>query len=460
MNPLESFGFITEDTRIVLMDPFGKIIYTTASYFESRGLNGPKFPKLKILSKNGKFTNLTNVRVFIDGSRINVIRASHGTIKVTDNCIVPIYRNKEYMEIPANEIQLHDCLIEASLKNMVKEEDRLEEINLIDLIPIHSSISIVATFKIATLLANFPINGSEEDRIKLRERYIKEGISLDNYKLIRNKLANSIDENELYLIHKKSSPVVKPIPAKYKLTREFGRFYGLFYSEGCIDDYDNRICITNCDPEIIDFAKMYLAALLHRDKVNIHVVNGCSHIRLRSSLFASLFKNGVLGIHRGSGNLKLPEWFFFANDDFLKGFLSGVIDGDGFVTPQSYTRIKTSSETFAEDIQAICSRLGYIVSVCVEKTKGERVCINGIPCTRNFDNYVITINNPDIVDMNLYDSIKARKLHGYIDERTRRRNRTYDNRVSHIDSYDFNGYVYQIETADHYFAAGTQLLHD
>ena len=51
MNPLESFGFITEDTRIVLMDPFGKIIYTTASYFESRGLNGPKFPKLKILSK-------------------------------------------------------------------------------------------------------------------------------------------------------------------------------------------------------------------------------------------------------------------------------------------------------------------------------------------------------------------------------------------------------------------------
>lgn len=456
MNPLESFGFITEDTRIVLIDPFGKIIYTTASYFKLRGLNGPKFPKLKILSKNGKFTNLTNVRVFIDRSRINIIRASHGTIKVTDNCIVPIYRNKEYMEIPAKDVKTNDCLVEVSLKNIVREEDKLQEINLIDMIPFHSNISVVSTPKLAKLIADNP-NISEENKIKIAAGKL---ISLDYYKLVHNKLGDVIDENELNLIIKMKYTSTKPIPAKYKLTREFGRFYGLFYSEGYIDDYDNRICITNCDPEIIDFAKMYLATLLHRDKVNIHVVNGCSHIRLRSSLFALLFRNGVLGIHRGSGNLKLPEWFFFANDDFLKGFLSGVIDGDGFVTPQSYTRIKTSSETFAEDIQAICSRLGYIVSVCVEKTKGERVCINGIPCTRNFDNYVITINNPDIVDMNLYDSIKARKLHGYIDERTRRRNRTYDNRVSHIDSYDFNGYVYQIETADHYFAAGTQLLHD
>ena len=325
MNPLESFGFITEDTRIVLMDPFGKIIYTTASYFESRGLNGPKFPKLKILSKNGKFTNLTNVRVFIDGSRINVIRASHGTIKVTDNCIVPIYRNTEYMEIPAKNVKTNDCLVESSLKNIVREEDKLQEINLIDMIPFHSNISVVSTPKLAKLIADITPNISEENKIKIAAGKL---IPLDYYKLIHNKLGDVIDENELDLIIKMKYTSTKPIPAKYKLTKEFGRFYGLFYSEGYIDDYDNRICITNCDPEIIDFAKTYLAELLHRDKANIHVVNGCSHIRLYSSLFASLFRNGVLGIHRGSGNLKLPEWFFFANDDFLKGFLSGEANNE------------------------------------------------------------------------------------------------------------------------------------
>ena len=367
MNPLESFGFITEDTRIVLMDPFGKIIYTTASYFESRGLSGPKFPKLKILSNNGKFTNLTNVRVFIDGSRINIIRASHGTIKVTDNCIVPIYRNKEYMEIPAKDVKTNDCLVEVSLKNIVREEDKLQEINLIDIIPFHSNISVVSTPKLAKLIADINPNISEENKIKIAAGKL---IPLDYYKLIHNKLGDVIDENELNLIIKTKYTSTKPIPVKYKLTREFGRFYGLLYSEGFVGRY--RICITNTDPEIIDFAKTYLASLLHKDKVTVGVnENKCSMIILNSVLFASLFRNCVLGIHRGSGNLKLPEWFFFANDDFLKGFLSGVIDGDGYATPQSYTRIKTSSETFAEDIQAICSRLGYIVSVCVEKTKNK-----------------------------------------------------------------------------------------
>lgn len=457
MNPLESFGFITEDTRIVLMDPFGKIIYTTASYFESRGLNGPKFPKLKILSKNGKFTNLTNVRVFIDGSRINVIRASHGTIKVTDNCIIPIYRNREYMEIPAKDVKTNDCLVESSLKNIVREEDKLQEINLIDMIPFHSNISVVSTPKLVKLIADIAPNISEENKIKIAAGKL---ISLDYYKLIRNKLGDVIDENELNLTVQTKYRPMKPIPAKYKLTKEFGRFYGLFYSEGYIH-HDKEIIITNSDPEIIDFAKAYLAELLHRDKATVGVVNGCSKISLCSSLFTPLFGNDILGHHNGSGDLKLPEWFFFANDDFLKGFLSGVIDGDGCINiSHNYTEIYTSSETFAEDIQAICSRLGYIVSVRVEKTKGKINHINGKISTCNFDQYVITIGNPDIVDMNLHDSIKARKLHGYIDERTRRRNRTYDNRVSHIDSYDFNGYVYQIETADHYFAAGTQLLHD
>ena len=458
MNPLESFGFITEDTRIVLMDPFGKIIYTTASYFEPRGLNGPKFPKLKILSKNGKFTNLTNVRVFIDGSRINVIRASHGTIKVTDNCIVPIYRNKEYMEIPAKDVKTNDCLVEASLKNIVKEENKLQEINLIDLIPIHSNISVVGTPKLADFMTNIKPNISEKDKTKMRKRCTREGMSLDNYKYMRGQFVGGIDENELSLIFKKSSNAIKPIPAKYKLTREFGRFYGLLYSEGYIEY--NEIQITNSDPEIIDFTKLYLAELLHRDKVSIRVnANGCSEIRLFSKIFALMFKNDILGHHNGSGDLKLPEWFFFANDEFLKGFLSGVIDGDGCISIQK-TIIYTSSEAFAEDIQAICSRLGYIISVHVKKLKGTIARFGDRSYPRNFDNYIITINNLDIVDMNLYDSIKARKLNGYIRDCKCRRNQTYYNRVQYNKQYNFEGYVYQIETANHYVAAGTQLLHD
>ena len=441
------------------MSPSDRVIYTTASYFKCLGIGTAKLHGWKILSTDGKFTDLISVSMWESG-HINVIRSSHGTIKVTNNQIIPIYRKCEYMEIPAKEIQLHDCLIEVPLKGMIKEEDKLQEINLIDLIPFHSNISIVVTPKIATLLANFPINGSEEDRVKLREKCIKEGISFDSYKLIRGQLADIIDENELSLIFKKSSNDIKPIPVKYKLTREFGRFYGLLYSEGFVDY--RRICITNTDPEIIDFAKTYLAKLLHGDKVNINVnANGCSIIELYSVLFASLFKNNILGFHHGSGNLKLPNWFFFANDDFLKGFLSGVIDGDGCIeTSCNRTRIYTSSIIFAEDIQAICSRLGYITSVYVRRRKGTIAPFKNRTSIRNFDEYNVTINNLDIINIDLHDSIKARKLNGYSDRRKYILNRTYYNRVYSIEKYDFNNCVYSFETGDHYFAAGTQLLHD
>ena len=455
-----SHDCVSGDTRIVLMDPNGRVIYTTASYFKRLGIGTAKLYGWKILSTDGKFTDLISVSVHTGVNYINMIRASHGMIQVTDNQIIPIYRKKEYMEIPAKNIQKYDCLIEASLKDMVKEEDKLQEINLIDLIPFHSNISIVVTPKLATLLANIPINGSEEDRIKLRERCIKEGISLDNYKLIRGRLVDDIDENELGLIFKKSSNAIKPIPAKYKLSREFGRFYGLLYSEGCITR--NSIYITNSDSEIIDFVKMYFAKLLHREKINISIAaNGCSNIQLNSVLFASLFRNNILGTHYGSGNLKLPNWFFFANDDFLKGFLSGVIDGDGFIdVPQNYTRICTSSETFAEDIQAVCSRLGYIASVSVIRLKGRINPFKDKIYTHNFNYYVVTIINLDIDDMNLHDSIKARKLKGYTRERKYIRNRIYDNRAHSIEKCDFNDCVYGFETSNHYFTAGTQLLHD
>ena len=453
------YGGVSGDTRIVLKNPAERVIYTTASYFLRFGIGKTTFHDWKILSKDDKFTDLISVSVHTGVNYINMIRASHGTIKVTNNQIVPIYRKQKYMEIPAKDIQKYDCLIEASLKDMVKEEDKLQEINLIDLIPIHSNISIVVTPKIATLLANIPINESEEDRAKLRERCIKENISLDNYKLIRDHLADDINENELGLIFKTATNNIKPIPTKYKLTRKFGRFYGLLYSEGYVTH--DSICITNSDPEIIDFAKTYLAELLHRDKINIHVhPNECSNIGLCSVLFASLFRNNILGFHHGSGNLKLPNWFFFANDEFLKGFLSGVIDGDGSIVPQSYTRIYTSSETFAEDIQAICSRLGYITSMSIIETKGRIIHIRDKTYTRNFDEYRVTIDNLDVVDMDIHDSIKARKLNGYTRERKRIVNRTYWNLVHSIEKYDFNNCVYDFETSDHYFTTGTQLLHD
>ena len=459
LDSIFSHNCITGNTRIVLMNPAGRVIYTTASYFRRLGPGVTMLHGWKILSSDGKFVDLINVSIRMETDHVNIIRASHGTIRVTDEHIIPVYRKCNYMELPAKDVQPYDCLIEVPLKDMVKEEDKLQEINLIDLLPANSNLLIAGTPKLAALMADINPDISEEEKAKMLTGDLIPDIELNYYRSVREQLADVINEDELCLVSKKASLTMKPIPVKYKLTREFGRFYGLFYSEGCVNG--NLICITNSDPEIIDFAKTYLAALLHREKVTVSVnKNGCSIVSSHSVLLASLFRNNILGVHNGSGDLKLPNWFFFANDEFLKGFLSGVIDGDGSVVPQNYTRIITSSETFAEDIQAVCSRLGYIVSTSVDKQKGKIAHFKDRISIRKFDNYRVTIDNLDVVDMDLHDSIKARKLKGYTRERQYILSKTYSNRVYSIEKRDFNNYVYDFETGDHYFAAGTQKLHN
>lgn len=459
LDSIFSHNCITGNTRIVLMNPVGRVIYTTASYFRRLGPGVTMFHGWKILSSGGKFVDLINVSIRMETDHVNIIRASHGTIRVTDEHIIPVYRKCKYMELPAKDVQPYDCLIEVPLKDIVKEEDKLQEINLIDLLPANSNLLIAGTPKLAALMADINPDISEEEKAKMLAGDLIPDIELNYYRSVREQLADVIDEDELCLVSKKASLTMKPIPVKYKLTREFGRFYGLFYSEGCVKG--NQICITNSDPEIIDFAKTYLAALLHREKATVDVnKNGCSIISSQSVLLASLFRNNILGVHNGSGELKLPNWFFFANDEFLKGFLSGVIDGDGSVVPQNYTRIITSSETFAEDIQAVCSRLGYIVSTSVDKQKGKIAHFKDRISIRKFDNYRVTIDNLDVVDMDLHDSIKARKLKGYTRERQYILSKTYSNRVYSIEKRDFNNYVYDFETGDHYFAAGTQKIHN
>ena len=471
INGINSCNCITGDTRIVLKNPSGKIIYTTASYFKRLGIGVTTLPGWKILSKDGKFVDLFNVSIRMEMDHVNAIRASYGTVKVTDNHIVPIYRKKKYMEIPAKDVKLNDCLVEASLKGMVKEKDKLKEINLIDMLPDNTNVVIVGTPKLSAQLDDpqLRIPGIDKGRlIKENTFLIKPDsykilkIELDYYKILSDVLGNTIDEDELSMTVQRHDATMKPIPVKYKLTREFGRFYGLLCTRGFITG-DNNICITSHDSDTIDFIKTCLATLLHRDEINVSFTDGYdrSIIKLDSDLFASLLQDGILGNHYGPEYIKLPNWFFFANDEFLKGFLSSVFDSGGFSGKTLIVRVK--SETFAEDIQAVCSRLGCTASIYLDLLKCEMTDDFGDDDKlniRNLNEYEITISGMDAVDMDLHDCRMASWFFEHNKKSKRTLDKKYHNEVWYIEKLNFNDYVYDFETGDHYFVAGTQRLHN
>ena len=442
---------ISEDSKIVLKDPHNRIIYTTAKYFEKLDEGIHYLKDWKILS-NGKFVDLINVAIRYEYDEINVIRSAHGTIKVTNDHVIPVIRNREYIEIPAKEVIIDDCLVSDTDCRNVLLEQRIDELNLINRIGLSDSIYVIYPDSYEEILDKFIFEG----KVRYMKKYNTLYSTLSEYKFIRNNLIinSSFNEHDLQLKYQKSKT---SIPAILPLTRKLGRFIGLLYSEGSVLDYD--VVLTNSDKNIIDFITNFTSSTLGLQYTISYNKNNTAIIHISNKLFSSLFKNGILGNHYGSGNLKLPNWYFSANEEFLKGFLGGVIDGDGSVVPQNYTRIITASETFAADLQYLIMILGYTSCVSIDRLKGTIAKFGDIESIRKFDNYRITIDNRDVVEMNLYDAVKPHKLDGF-EFKERSRDRKYGNRVFSIEKMMYDGYVYDFETGDSHFDCNMQNLHN
>ena len=448
-----SHNCISEDSKIVLKNPDGKILYTTAGFFNNLGEGVHYLKDWKILS-GGEFTDLINVAIRYENDSINEIRAAHGLIKVTDEHIVPIVRKRAYIEIPAKDIQIDDCLVNIDSREVL-DEQRLTEINLIDKLPGTDKIVIlypeVYESKILELLNTGKIHYWDE----AKHNNLKFYSTLAEYKAIREGLLKLrwFDENELFIQYKLSKTY---IPAILKLTREFGRYLGLVYSEGCVIDY--ATVVTNSDENITNFVMDFTSSLGLDSHISYNK-NNTGIVTIGNRLFTELFRNNILGYHFGSGNLRLPMWYYSANDEFLKGFLGGVIDGDGSVVPQNYTRIITASSTFAEDLQYLIKRLGFNACISIDYLAGTETTFGDTKSIRKHDNYRVTIDNRDIVELDLYDAIKPRKLTDY-SLSPRSRDKKYNNRVYSIKKMPYDGFVYDFETGNHHFDSNTQTLHN
>ena len=447
-----SHNCVSADSKIIIKDPSGKIHFTTASFFKTCDSGITYLNKGWQILSNGKFVDLINVSLRKEENDINVIKAAHGYIRNTDEHIVPVIRKRQYLEIPVKDIQIDDCLVDSFPVDSSIEEQRLYEINLINKLPFSEDIDVVFPDQYTSIVANYIDSGD----IKYNQDMILYS-TLVKYKLIRNKLLDipEFKEDDLRILYHKSKT---SIPVILPLTREFGRFIGLLYSEGCVHS-DYFVTITNSNKDIINFTVDFFNKYFNYEAKVTYNKNNTAIISMSNKLLHKLFRNGILGYHFGSGDLKIPNWYYSANIDFLKGFISGVIDGDGSVVPQNYTRIITASETFAEGLQYVLKMLNCVSCVSIDYLAGTEATFGDIKSIRKYNNYRVTIDNRDVLEMDLYDSIKVHNLDG-IEFKPRARDQKYGNRVFSIEKVAYNNYVYDFETGDNHFDCNMQNVHN
>lgn len=143
----------------------------------------------------------------------------------------------------------------------------------------------------------------------------------------------------------------------------FGFFIGAYLSEGCCTTH--HILIANCDDDfnnkIDEFCKRY--------DLKYHIDDGYRNggytktLRIHSMILAQLL---LKSIGTGSKNKRIPEEFFEANTEFLKGLVDGYFSGDGTVgtdAKRKHLSMTSISRGLIDDMQQILCKFNIKTTI-------------------------------------------------------------------------------------------------
>lgn len=148
----------------------------------------------------------------------------------------------------------------------------------------------------------------------------------------------------------------KNIPDKIPLDETFGFFVGAYLSEG--NATQNYVNISNTQETFLEltriFAKRY--NLTYNEYDNFRGFKKGHDLRVNSTVISNLLKQTC---GTGSKNKKVPEFAFSANENFVKGLLTGYFDGDGSVSVErQMIRASSDSKELLDGIALLLTRFG------------------------------------------------------------------------------------------------------
>lgn len=419
---------------------------------------------IQILSK-GKFVDIKNcVRHSSNGKRVLKISTGCTDITVTSEHKIPVIRDGKTIEIKAEDIKLGDNLV----YDHKEFNGSLQYINLVDYfkdkcnIVIYNSDYVLECIKSAGHWKKFCSRVGYSGRGN-QIRYGKNKINLEEYILYIRDL-KCVDERELKLSYRRTRGT-QTIDAVLKLTKELGKFMGYIFSEGSIGIYEclnqespeKRACFVNYDIRMIEDFNNCINSVFNNAVIKDRYTYGVHSGTHLSGYMAYELFHGPLGVKDSLSKMSLPEWIYSANKDFLNGFYSALIDGDGTVQKDGY-RIAYSSvcRPFIDQLQRLLLLNGIRSSVSTAEVAGTQTEFSDVESTRNFDVYKLNITT-DNYKLNWVDSIKIREVD--IVKRSIDRKDSYFT-VTKIEDVDYSEYVYDFETENHYFSANGITVHN
>lgn len=477
--PMGTTTCAVSTSTITVMDARGNIKCVKMSDFDHLFKTDSTEPEwqipepLFVLGRNG-WTKLRKVmrRRINDKDVVYAIQVKKGAeLKLTGQHKVPVIRNGAEELVYAKDIVPGDELL---AEPIIDAKYPNEVINIAEAVanyaPDYKDELVVTNLAQLCKFLNYRYDvkslAKEVGATTSRQGVPSGYLTIEQFNYIQNKFRLPNDVYQTLRIKFYGSK--STLPLLLTVTPEIARFMGYIFGDGSVHinpDYDHslyQIAFINTNDEIKeDFYKcvesimpLTISKRMVDGKDMGYVVCG----RLLCELF---FR--ILGYKKNAADMRIPDFIMNGSDEIKYNFLSALIDTDGCISKRD-TVVSYGSvcEPFIKQVLQIFNSLGIDGKLSKRDTKGTiaKFMKDGkeVTLVRNYDTWRITI--PAKFNVTLYENLCSVKRIDSMKAVTTRTYKYLGEVVSNVNPVPYDGFVYDLETAEHWFVADGFVVHN
>ena len=352
---------ITGDTEVFFKNYFGNTRKVPFTYFD------PFFEKfgdivdvehtgMKVLSDNGEYTPIRKLmRRQYSEDLYRFILNNGLTIDCTGDHQMLL---DDYTVIDAKKVKVGQKL---KSPKYPKHVDKIKHINIIDALGDTDDYVIYNSDEIRKSIPGdkkclFYECLTNATKVKHKKTLYQKKFTIHEYLSIRGKI--DIDESKLLI---SASNGKNKIPAIIPVNKDLGKIAGYIASEGYICKESSSVIFSNQDKKLlndyVNCVKSVFPDLKCHMLNDINSTSNCKNIITEGKIFVKLLSGVILNKNK-SYDISIPDWYSDATIDFIDGFLSAELDGDGYINnTNGQIVISTCCEKFAKQIHKLLLEL-------------------------------------------------------------------------------------------------------